>query len=124
MDQYCLNCANWERNDDPCIGKCAKIKGWFFQFEGDDCKQYEYGAEREPKEPGYVPPPLPHSATMAIEVIENNAEKVLKLRKAGRSYYNIAQIIGLKGSSREAVRRWLIKQAEKDKMSFNDWERR
>ena len=113
-DQYCLNCANWQRNEDPCIGRCKKIAGWFFQFEGDDCKCYESGEERQPEEPGYISAPRRPGSRIG-EVIEQNADRIRELRKEGRTYYNIALMIGIPGRSGESIRVWLKKHPEDGK---------
>ena len=57
MKQKCLNCKSWERNYDPCVGWCQSFNGWRFQFEGNDCEDYEFFEERAPGKPSYMPEP-------------------------------------------------------------------
>ena len=109
MKQKCLNCKSWERNYDPCVGWCQSFNGWRFQFEGNDCEDYEFFEERAPGKPSYLPEPKKASAKRGTDkdVIEQNGDRIRKLRKEGRSYYQIAQMIGIPGrncASKKVVR--------------------
>ena len=116
MKQKCLNCKSWERNYDPCVGWCQSFNGWRFQFEGNDCEDYEFFEERAPGKPSYLPEPKKARAKPGtnIDVIEENIDLVRQLRKEGKSYYSIARAIGISERSSDSVRRWLKNHPEED----------
>ena len=116
MKQKCLNCKSWERNYDPCVGWCQSFNGWRFQFEGNDCEDYEFFEERAPGKPSYLPEPKKASAKRGTDkdVIEQNGDRIRKLRKEGKSYYSIARAIGISERSSDSVRRWLKNHPEED----------
>jgi hypothetical protein len=118
MKQKCLNCKSWERNYDPCVGWCQSFNGWRFQFEGNDCEDYEFFEERAPGKPSYLPEPKKASAKRGTykDVIEQNGDRIRKLRKEGKSYYSIARAIGISERSSDSVRRWLKNHPEEDEL--------
>ena len=118
MKQKCLNCKSWERNYDPCVGWCQSYNGWRFKFEGNDCEDYEFFEERAPGKPSYMPEPKKARAKRGTDkdVIEQNGDRIRKLRKEGRSYYQIAQMIGIPGRNCASVKRWLDKHPEEDEL--------
>lgn len=118
MKQKCLNCKSWERNYDPCVGWCQSFNGWRFQFEGNDCEDYEFFEERAPGKPSYLPEPKKARAKRGTykDVIEQNGDRIRKLRKEGKSYYSIARAIGISERSSDSVRRWLKNHPEEDEL--------
>ena len=81
MKQKCLNCKSWERNSDPCVGWCQSFNGWRFQFEGNDCEDYEFFEERAPGKPSYLPEPKKARAKRGTDkdVIEQNGDRIRSL---------------------------------------------